>query len=156
MIDVNWRITNGGARSPLVILKPSIKDLTGATELIIYAVPKGSDHAYMLQIMPPAAIEWLLPGFFGPLGLPRLHIDKEWYVTIPEGKSANGTINLSAADLKMYFLGALPDEFKDGEAPQLFVHFFLGPFARGEELELDAWTGRLLIQAIAVPRFDKW
>jgi hypothetical protein len=152
VIELSWTLTNIAARSPLVIVRPSIDVPNSGTIVMLYLVPDGKDYSYGTSFVSPHEDLKPDPDPFGlALGLPKTRIEKQWYLSVPFRKSAKGTFAISA------------NQFKDScqkvergrlQAPKLFVELCHCPFARGEELDLDAWTGSLGLPPVEVTSGD--
>jgi hypothetical protein len=138
-IQLNWTLDYTGPRPPLIILRPSLEDGTaGQTRVILYAEGKdGRVYEGQLESPTPPLVQ----------GTP-----KEWFLTIPPGKTATGELKISARRVADCFQQPWPKQFDD-TPPILHVQLIHKPHHRGGDL--DAWTGELYTPVLKVP-LKKW
>jgi hypothetical protein len=171
-IEVAWTLTYSGPRPPLIIVRPSLELTTGQSTVFLYAAPKGKNYAVLFAVASAREENGFVIDAYGekkPLpDLPKVgtlpHPDqfklrtrtKDWFVTVPAGKSATGVLTVSGAKLKHHLLTSYPGEFDPKEPPRLFVSLVHTPLDRGEDFNLDAWVGWLEVPANAVPALARW
>ena len=139
-IEIDWELDYTGRRPPLVILEPSLSRATAEqTVAVFYALGKnGKVHEVEMKSPHPVGF-----GFSTPA---------EWFATVEKGKTATGTLTLSARDAGARFKRLWPDQFDD-TAPEVRVQLMHNPKDRGGDL--DAWTGTLHSVVREVP-LKKW
>ncbi len=178
-IELAWTLKYSGPRPPLIILQPSMTLTSTSTRLIFYAVPKGKDYALPLSIFGASelpgedGLDYILDAWGDKTPLPELPrtLDpfprpdrgfrtrtKDWFITVPAGKSAEGVITVSGAKLKDRLLTypTYREHFGEKDPPRLFVDLFFNPWDRGEPFAFDAWVGKLTIYINPVPALKKW
>lgn len=175
-IEVAWTLTYTGPRHPLIIVQPTLTLTTGATMIAFYAAPKGKDYALPFGVISPMEFPgpngYITDAYGGKKALPEMSNPmpgnpfpplvefkfrtKDWFITVPAGKSAQGVLTVSGSKLKNYLLTAYPGQFDPKEPPRLFVELFHTPWDRGEDFNFDAWVGNLYIPFNAIPALPKW
>jgi len=176
-IEVAWTITYSGPRPPLIIVQPSLKLTTMATTITIYAAAKGKDYALPFLVSSPwedssltEDFDYVIDAYGEKKPLPKrppIHslLDpdrfkirtrtKEWFITVPAGKSAQGVLTVSGEKLQEFARKYYPGEFDWKHSPRLFVQVSHSPWDRGVDFNFDAWVGEFLISYNAVPDLPK-
>ncbi len=149
VIRVTWKLDYNGRRPPLTILAPTFDNETdGQTEVMIYAsVNNRADDG----------ISW------GVKSPPWRHDDillighrKDWFIEVPAGTTASGTLDVPVAELKKVLLKEWPEGFvADAPPAWVYVRLYHKPRERAPQWDLDAWTGDLQSDAVTV-ELSKW
>ncbi len=183
-IEVAWTITYTGPRSPLTIVKPSFDLPTGQTMVFIHAAPKGKDYVFAFVVLSPSELimggkRFLTdpyggemkeapfppqPGPFPAHLAPLIFRTKDWFLTVPKGKSAKGILTVSGQKLKEFVVKSYPGELAAKHPTRFFVEVRHQPWDRGESFpgdrregfNLDAWIGALNIPVNLVPGVTQW
>jgi hypothetical protein len=156
-VELHWELKYDGPRSPLVIVKPTLDLPTqGQTRVIFLAAALGRGDAHPYGFFSPTEFE-KPPAAGGTVPqLPKVKTSKDWFLTIPKGKSTRGSFTFPLKQLKEYYLRLRPDHFDRERAPHLYVQVYYTPFDRAEEFNLDAWTGDLSPHPLLVPGLTRW
>lgn len=140
-IAFHWTLDYDGPRQPLIILTPSL-ELPTSRQTWINFHALGSDSKSVI-----------LP-FFSLLPRHPVRIDPAFFTTIPQGKKATGTIEVSGSSL----LEALHSERATKVVPfpprAILARLRHEPFDRGRDHNLDAWTGFLQTKFLRIPLND--
>ena len=146
VLRVGWAITYEGPRWPLVILKPSLtRPAFRGTEIQVIAKGK-SGEAYLTVLANPP---------YSPFD-PNPHAAKDWFLTVPKEKgTAEGVLEADLAEVKRRLLKYYPDDFDPKAAPELYVLLEHDVTDRGDQVDLDAWTGYLAAGPVKVAN-PKW
>jgi hypothetical protein len=132
LIKIHWTMDYTGPRPPLIILKPDLDHPTPTklTRLLVYARGKdGRLYEYELTNPTRSALD------FAPA------LAKDWFLTIPKGKTGSGDLTLPADRIGKYFRQQWPEQF-GAAPPPLYLQLIHSPEGRGGDGE-DAWTGVL-------------
>jgi hypothetical protein len=158
-IDLHWELTYNGPRSRLIVVKPALDIPTGGQMgVVFWAAVLGRDYAFTYGLF--SALEFEKP--LAPLSgifpcFPRLRTSKDWFLSIPAGQSVRGSITFAVKQFKDYFLRVCPEHYFRDRAPQFYVQVHYTPVDRGEEFNLDAWTGDLTpVAALRVQGPNRW
>jgi hypothetical protein len=144
-VNIKWTLDYDGPRPPLIILRPTLKDMTSEqTAAVFYAVGKDR-NLYEYAMKSPH-----LDGFV-PTGSQLL---KGAFLTLEKGKTATGVLPVPAGKIGGYYRDHWPKQFDD-KPPLLYLQLRHKPYDRGLLDNLDAWTGELLAPVVKVP-LTKW
>lgn len=146
LLRVQWRIKYAGPRWPLIILEPSLtRPAFRGTKVLVIAKGKSREDYATVLVNPP----WN-PFERNPVA------PKDWFLTVPKEKGkAEGVLEADLAEVKRRLLKYYPDEFDPAAAPELYVRMVHDVTDRGDEVDLDAWTGHLLATPVKVAN-AKW
>jgi len=168
---IKWELRYSGPRSPLIITQPSLTLTTNSTMVFMHAVPKNSNYVWTALVHSPIedvagavvidaySEETKLPpdpNWMGPIADPtwRTRV-KEFFIEVPKHGARNGTMRVSGAKLKKLFTKNTRD-LTSQEAPNMYITVRHFPCDRGEDFNLDAWTGSLTTETLKVAPFKKW
>lgn len=157
VIVIAWRLSYDGPRQPLIIVEPTVaKKTNAATRVTFYAVPEGKKAGWACDFVSGFQEVRLAPPL-DPTGAKDGTLAKEVFIEVEYGKQAKGEIAIPASQLRKQLAQRRADRFFDPKVPpQLFVEVRHAPTDRGEKHSLDAWTGTLRSDLIAVPRLKNW
>ena len=141
VLRVRWRIKYAGPRWPLVIREPSLtRPAFRGTEIDVIAKGKSGEVYRTALANPP----------WSPFNTNRIS-EKDWFLTIPKEKgNAEGVLEADLAEVKRRLLKYYPDDFDPKTAPELYVRMEHDVMERGDEVDLDAWTGHLMATPVKV------
>ncbi|MCI0378014.1 MAG: hypothetical protein L0215_10430 [Gemmataceae bacterium] len=135
-LRIHWSIDYNGPRPPFTILEPSLtRAISNQTTVKFYAESKdGKRYAFEIAAPVPLGVSIPQPG---------------WFVTAQKGEKATGTLVLSLARIKERYQHRHGDY--SSESPVLRFQLEHTPSARGQNGQLDAWTGQLFSKVVLVP-----
>lgn len=169
-IEVGWTLSYSGPRSPLIIVKPTFLLPTGQTKVTFFAFAKGKEYGFPFTMMSPQEVllpsgRFLLTPYLEEKVLP-IHPElsaykpmlrtKDWFISIPKGKSVQGKLVISGKEFKKHLMRLYPGEFDSKTPPRLFLELTHDAKDRGEDYGLDAWTGELVLPCNKVPELSQW
>ncbi len=137
LLRTQWNLIYKGSRVPLAIRKPTLTEPMGTySRIVVYALgSSGTYYDFLIPAKKPDSTE----------------SKKDWFTEIPRGQMvAEGTIDIPFDRLKNSLLKYYPEEFSKSTPPKMYVLLELDIIDRGEQFELDAWTGWLRSHAAKV------
>ncbi len=146
-INVGWTITYDGPRKPLIILEPSLEnDVRGSTGVSVYVVADDG-KAYRWGKTNPAS----------PFLLSPYLSEKEWFVKANEkGVVSGSNITLDVEEIEEYFAAnKIKVKSLTDASSEVYLQIYYTTNDRGEQYDLDAWTGRLISNTTKVTRPDR-
>lgn len=145
-IRIDWTLDYNGPRPPLIVLKPSLETpgMSSVDKTVVLFYAEGKDgRIYQLELKTPAPF---VGGLVGGVG-------KDTFLKIAKGKTATGTIRISARKVSAYYQNYWPKQFDFNTPPILRVQLLHQPYHRFGPM--DAWTGRLFTKMHKV-ELKKW
>ncbi|MCI0738259.1 MAG: hypothetical protein L0Y72_04390, partial [Gemmataceae bacterium] len=137
-LHIHWSIDYNGPRLPFTILEPSLTRPIGIQTTVWFFAEFKDGKRYPFLISAPTPSHSLI--LRGPHGS---------FVTVEKGKKAAGTLVLPLARIKETY------QHKHGdysiESPVLRFQLQHAPKERGQNADLDAWTGQLHSKVVRVP-----
>jgi hypothetical protein len=143
-VRIAWQMIYKGPRPPFVIVEPSLNGDHDHTELRVFARGKnGSIHS--LHLMAPAS-KWDLVKA-ATEGVRPKPVRRSQFLTANKDQPLKGELVVSKQQLLKLFQVEWPDQFHAGSR-LLAIELLHMPADRGEQWNLDAWTGWLYSEVV--------
>lgn len=131
-LQIKWSLDYDGPRQPLIILRPSLTEMTGGqTQIEFFLVPMDNDLRRFYISAPHAP------------GLPSSN--PKWMITVKAGDTAKGSIEVPLDKIREAFARQCVGDFDKRKS----LHFQLNH--KPTDRLMDAWTGSLFSKVLVVP-----